>query len=56
MDLEQSFTAPSEFYTDADLDEILSSIQTKKSSAFDEYSSQEGTQESSVQLSPKERS
>ena len=56
MDLEQSFTAPSEFYTDADLDEILSSIQTKKSSTFDEYSSQEGTQQPSVQLSPKERS
>lgn len=56
MDLEQSFTAPSEFYNDADLDEILSSIQTKKSSAFDEYSSQEGTQQPSVQLSPKERS
>jgi BMFP domain-containing protein YqiC len=56
MDLEQSFTAPSEFYTDADLDEILSSIQTKKSSAFDEYSSQEATQQPSVQLSPKERS
>jgi BMFP domain-containing protein YqiC len=56
MDLEQSFTAPSEFYTDADLDEILSSIQTKKSSTFDEYSSQEATQQPSVQLSPKERS
>jgi BMFP domain-containing protein YqiC len=56
MDLEQSFTAPSEFYTDADLDEILSSIQTKKSSTFDEYSSQEATQQPSVQLSPKEKS
>ncbi|NBW70175.1 MAG: hypothetical protein EBR32_02005 [Bacteroidetes bacterium] len=56
MDLEQSFTAPSEFYSDADLDEILLSIQTKKSSAFDEYSSENDTHESSIQLSPKERS
>ncbi|MEL0010986.1 MAG: hypothetical protein VW868_05435, partial [Bacteroidota bacterium] len=54
MDLDQSFVAQSEYYTDEDLDTILTTIQSKHSSMMDEDSSIEFEVEPANQLRTKE--